>query len=191
MSSKTDTTSHFTKSHPAAPWSAKRISITALFVAAATITSYLSIPLFPAAPYLKYDPSGALCLIAGFAGGPSLGLYVSLLMWLPHFPVDPIGACMGAIAAVSMTVPAALVYQHHRTRSGAFAAMVAGAAICLAACIGANLLITPLYTALDTAGVAKLIWPVILPFNAVKIFLNCLICSAVYKNVSAVMGRLS
>ncbi|BBA48723.1 hypothetical protein BBJK_02553 [Bifidobacterium bifidum LMG 13195] len=54
-------------------WSTRRIAMYALFVALAMATSFISFPILPnpAFSFLKYDPSGIVCLIAGFAYGPA------------------------------------------------------------------------------------------------------------------------
>ena len=48
----------------------KKIALAALFTAASLILSFIQIPIFPAAPWLMYDPSGIVCLIAALAFGP-------------------------------------------------------------------------------------------------------------------------
>ena len=60
----------------------KRIALTALFTAASLMASFIQIPIFPAAPWLMYDPSGIICLIAGMAFGPKLGCAVAVISWL-------------------------------------------------------------------------------------------------------------
>ena len=52
----------------------KKIALAGLFTALALIASFIELPIFPAAPWLKYDPSGVVCLIAALAFGPKLGL---------------------------------------------------------------------------------------------------------------------
>ena len=53
-------------------WSTKTIAVTALFCAlAAVCTLFIEIPLLPGVPWLQYDPSGIVALVAGFAFGPA------------------------------------------------------------------------------------------------------------------------
>ncbi|MCH3967636.1 MAG: ECF transporter S component [Atopobiaceae bacterium] len=170
-------------------WNTRRIATCALFVAVAIVASFIELPIFPAAPYLKYDPSGIVCLVAGLAFGPATGALVCVLMWLPHLFVDPFGALMGIVAAVSLTVPTALVYQHIHTRRGAVIGMAVGAVVCLAACIGGNLVVTPLYSAVSVDQVAAMIVPILLPFNLLKIAINCVVTFLVYKSVSKLVGE--
>ncbi len=54
---------------------ARRIAMYALFVALAMVTSFIEFPITPVT-WLKYDPSGIVCLIAGFAYGPAAAAIV-------------------------------------------------------------------------------------------------------------------
>ena len=108
-------------------WSTKRIAMYALFVALAMAVSFLEFPLMPAAPWLKYDPSGIVCLVAGFAYGPSAAAIVSVLGFLPHIFTNPWGSIMAIGVALALSVPAALIYRRHTSRKGALAGIVVGA----------------------------------------------------------------
>ena len=83
----------------------KRIALTALFTAASLMASFIQIPIFPAAPWLMYDPSGIICLIAGMAFGPKLGCAVAVISWLPRILLDPIGAPMGILSTCALVIP--------------------------------------------------------------------------------------
>ena len=65
-------------------WSTKRIAMYALFVALAMAVSLIEFPIIPGVQWLKYDPSGIVCLVAGFAFGPSAAVIVSVLGFVPH-----------------------------------------------------------------------------------------------------------
>lgn len=84
--------SHSTGAADRGRWSTQRIAMYALFVALAMAVSFIEIPLMPAAPWLKYDPSGIVCILAGFAFGPSGAVIVSVLGFVPHLFVNPLGA---------------------------------------------------------------------------------------------------
>ena len=58
--------SHTTGVADSGRWSTRRIAMYALFVALAMVTSFIEFPITPVT-WLKYDPSGIVCLIAGFA----------------------------------------------------------------------------------------------------------------------------
>lgn len=173
-------------------WSTKRIAITALFCAVATIcTLFLEFPIIPGVTFLKYDPSTLIALIAGFAFGPSTGVIVSTIPYLPHMATQSgiYGMVMAIIATLSLVVPASLVYRRNTTFGGAVAGMCVGAVVCLACCIGANMLITPIYMGAPTQVVIDMIVPVLLPFNVAKIAINCVATAIVYKPITKALGN--
>lgn len=181
--------SHSTTNSAQGTWSTKRIALCALFVAVAMVASFIELPIFPPAPWLKYDPSGVVCLVAGLAFGPSTGALVSVLSWLPHLIMNPWGGLMGILCALALTLPAALIYQHNQTRNGAIVGMVVGALVTLAVAIVANIIVTPLYAGVTTADVIAMVVPILLPFNVIKVALNCVITLIAYKSISKLVGE--
>ena len=172
-------------------WSTRRIAMYALFVALAMAASLIELPIFPVAPWLKYDPSGIVCLIAGFAFGPYAAAIVSVLGFLPHVFTSPWGALMGVLVALAISVPASLVYRRKRTRGGAMAGMALGMAIALVVALVSNLLVTPLYAHMTVAQVAAMIVPILLPFNLLKFAIHAVVTFLIYKPVTALIDRAS
>ncbi|EUB31129.1 ECF transporter S component [Olsenella uli] len=168
-------------------WSTKRIAVTALFCAVAAIcTLLLEFPILPGVTWLKYDPSGIVALVAGFAFGPSTAAVVSVIPYLVHLATQSgvYGVIMAILATLSLSVPAALVYRRDTTMRGAVLGMAAGAVVCLVACILGNIAITPLYAGMSADAVVALVVPALLPFNLLKIAINCVVAALVYKPVS-------
>lgn len=180
---------HSTGVGDAGRWSTRRIAMYALFVALSMAVSFIEFPLMPAAPWLKYDPSGVVCLVAGFAFGPSAAAIVSVLGFLPHLFTNPWGTLMSVLVALALSVPAALIYRRRRTRASALVGILVGALFALVVVLGANLVITPMYAHMSMADVAKLIVPVLLPFNLIKFALNGVITFLVYKPISTLLNR--
>ena len=67
---------------------------------------------------------------------------------------------------------------------GAITGLVVGAVVCLAAVILANIVVTPLYMGAPRETVVGMIVPVLLPFNLLKIAINCVVTALVYKPIS-------
>ena len=133
----------------------------------------IQIPIFPAAPWLMYDPSGIVCLLAALAFGPKLGAAVAILSWLPRVFLDPFGAPMGMLSTCCLIIPTAIIYaKSGNTRAGSIAGMVFGAALSIVAACALNLVVTPLYTAVTMEQVAGMILPILLPFNTLKMVIN-------------------
>ncbi|KFJ07616.1 hypothetical protein BTHE_0100 [Bifidobacterium thermophilum] len=172
-------------------WSTRRIAMYACFVALSMALSFIEFPLIPGVQWLKYDPSGIVALVAGFAYGPAAALIVSILGFVPHLFINPWGTVMAWLVAVGMSVPAAAIYQRKRTRSGAALGLVIGTVIALVLAIVGNLIITPLYAHMTVSQVAALIVPALLPFNLAKYAINCVVTFLVYKPVSELLNRSS
>ena len=151
----------------------RKIALAALFTAASLILSFIQIPIFPAAPWLMYDPSGIVCLIAALAFGPKMGAAVAIISWVPRVFLDPFGAPMGMISTCAYVIPAALIYaKSRRSRIASLAGMVTGAILSVVFSCAMNLVVTPLYTAVSMADVAAMVIPILLPFNALKMVIN-------------------
>ena len=129
--------------------------------------------------------------MAGFAFGPATGAAVSVLPYLVHLATQSgvYGMLMAILATLSLVLPASLVYRRDTTRRGAVLGMVVGAVVCLAACILGNLVVTPLYSGMPVQAVVALIVPALLPFNLIKIAINCALAYLVYKPVSKALGN--
>ncbi|WP_288295843.1 ECF transporter S component [uncultured Bifidobacterium sp.] len=170
-------------------WSTRRIAVYALFVALSMAVSFIEFPLIPGVPWLKYDPSGIVCLVAGFAYDPAAAVLVSVLGFVPHVFADPWGSLMAIAVALAMSVPAALVYRRLRTRRGALIGIIAGAVVALAVAIIGNLLVTPIYADMTVEQVAAMIVPALLPFNLAKLAVHGVVTFLIYKPISNLLNR--
>ncbi|WP_291527212.1 ECF transporter S component [Bifidobacterium sp. UBA744] len=170
-------------------WSTKRIAVYALFVALSMVLSFVEVPIFPAAPFLKYDPSGIVMLIVGFAYGPAAAAIVSVLGFVPHLFTNPWGALMAILVALSLSVPAAFIYRRKRTRAGAVIGMLVGAALAVVVAILGNLVITPIYTGWPVSEVAALIVPALLPFNILKMAIHGVVTFLIYRPISNLLDK--
>lgn len=170
-------------------WSTRRIAVYALFVALSMAVSFIEFPLIPGVPWLKYDPSGIVCLVAGFAYGPAAAVLVSVLGFVPHVFADPWGSLMAIAVALAMSVPAALIYHRLRTRRGALIGIIAGAVVALVVAIIGNLLVTPIYADMTVEQVAAMIVPALLPFNLAKLAVHGVVTFLIYKPISNLLNR--
>lgn len=170
-------------------WSTRRIAVYALFVALSMAVSFIEFPLIPGVPWLKYDPSGIVCLVAGFAYGPAAAVLVSVLGFVPHVFADPWGSLMAIAVALAMSVPAALIYRRARTRRGALIGIITGAVVALVVAIIGNLLVTPIYADMTVEQVAAMIVPALLPFNLAKLAVHGVVTFLIYKPISNLLNR--
>lgn len=172
-------------------WSTRKVVTLALFTALCIILSFVEIALFPAAPYLKYDPSAVVAVFAAFSYGPASGLLVGAVSAVVHglFMGDPWGSLMTVIVLVCLIVPAGLVYRAKPTRAGALAGLVVGAVLSIAGAVLGNLLITPIYTGTSVEAVAALVVPVLLPFNVIKAAVNVVLAFLLYEPVEKLVAK--
>lgn len=177
--------------HEASGWGTRRIAVTALLCAMAAIcTLLLEFPILPGVTWLKYDPSGIVALIAGFAFGPATGAVVSVIPYLVHVTTASgvYGMIMAVLATFSLVMPASLIYRRNRTMRGAVLGLVTGGVVCLVACIVGNLIVTPFYTGMPLDAVIALIVPALLPFNLIKIAINCAVFAFIMRPAFKAMG---
>lgn len=167
----------------------RAIAIIAVFTAISATLSYIEIPLMPAAPWLKYDPSGVISLVVSLVFGPISGALVAILSWIPRLLTNPIGATMNIVAAISMVIPAGYLYQRSKTIGSAVSGMALGICCSVTVSIVLNFIATPLYYGGTPADVLKMILPVLIPFNLIKLFINCGITLLVYKTVSNMVHK--
>ena len=170
-------------------WSTKRIAMYALFVALSMAVSFVEFPIVPGVEWLKYDPSGIVSLVAGFAYGPAAAVIVSVLGFLPHLFTNPWGTLMAVLVALALSVPASLIYKKNKTRKGALIGIIVGAVVALAVAIVGNIIVTPFYAHMTTAQVVALIVPALLPFNALKFTIHGVVTSLIYKPISNLLNR--
>ena len=170
-------------------WSTKRIAMYALFVALSMAVSFVEFPIVPGVEWLKYDPSGIVSLVAGFAYGPAAAVIVSVLGFLPHLFTNPWGTLMAVLVALALSVPAALIYRRNKTRKGAVIGIIVGAIAALAMAIVGNIIVTPVYAHMTTAQVVALIVPALLPFNALKFTIHGVVTFLIYKPISNLLNR--
>lgn len=99
-----------------------------LLAAMAVILYYIEIPVVA---FYKLDLSTMPAILAGFAMGPVQGAAVVIVKNLVHM-LGTSTACVGEMADILMScafvIPASLLYQRNKTRSGALRAMLAGGA---------------------------------------------------------------
>ena len=99
---------------------------------------------------------------------------------------------MAILATLTMTLPAAAII-HGRTTSTKVMifGLVVGGICSVIACIGGNLVVTPIYTGMSTDAVIGLILPALLPFNIVKVLINGIVCALIGKSALRALNVFS
>lgn len=160
----------------------RRLAAVAVLAAASAVAMMtVHFPIVPSATFLKYDPSDAGALLAGFWMGPGPGVLAVLikdvLFWLIRGG-NPLGPLADFMAAGTFVGVAAWVYRlAGRGRPAApigalVPAIVIGTLARVLVMVGANFPILYVEFGMAPQRVASLLLPAIIPFNGLKGLLN-------------------
>lgn len=170
------------------PKTKKLTTIAMLTAISAVLITLVHFPIFPAAPFLQYDPADAAILIGTFAFGPLAGLSITIIASaIQAFLLGGdgmYGFLMHVIASGTLALVAGLIYRALHTRTGAFIGLLAGSLAMGLTMMAANHFITPYFMGAPTEMVDAMLIPVVLPFNLLKAGINSIITFLVYKTVS-------
>ncbi|MBR6736377.1 MAG: ECF transporter S component [Oscillospiraceae bacterium] len=181
----------------------KRMTVTAMFAAVATVLMFLETPLPMMPPFLKLDPSALPILIGSFILGPSSAAAMAFIKAFVHVFSSTTGG-VGELADFLMTfafaATAAVVYRRHHTKKGAVLACVAGTvALTVTAMLANYFLLIPFYSNVmpleaifaaceavnpNITGMSGYIFYGVMPFNLFKGAVISLITFPVYKKLS-------
>lgn len=163
--------------------SVKRLTQMAMLTAISIVLAiFVRFPLFPAAPWMLYDPADVPIFVGTLLFGPGAGLAMAGVAGLIVHQGGPLGIIMHFASTGGFVLVAGLLYRFRKTpASAAVALLVATAATC-AIMVGLNLLVVPLFApAMDWQDVVPMILPVILPFNALKYTANSVLAYVLWR----------
>ena len=173
--------------------SVKKLCVLAMLAAVSFIvanTLYISI--FPAAPFLKYEPKDVIITIGGFLYGPLASLLISVVVSLPEMLISgsgPIGGVMDILSTCSFACVAALLYKRRHTLAGAVSGLALGSILMVIAMLLWNWLVSPLYMGVERAVIESMLLPIFLPFNLLKTGLNSALVLFLYKPVVTALRK--
>lgn len=173
----------------------KRIaSLSVLAAVSVVFTALVHFPIFPAVPFLEYDPADIPVIIAGFAFGPSAGVIITfaaaIIQGLTVSAQSGIyGILMHIIATSFLVVTSSVIYKHNKTKKGAVISLICGILAMMLSMIPANLIITPYFMGVDRALVKGLLIYII-AFNLIKAAVNSAITFFIYKKISGLLHSL-
>lgn len=157
-----------------------------LLAALSMLLMLIRFPLF--LPFLEYDMADVPILIGTFLYGPWWGLLLTAAVCvLQGVTVSAgsglIGILMHFFATGGFVIVAGLIYRWRHTFRGALLALVCGSLTMILLMVPLNLIFTGYFMGTPIEVVKSLLWPAIIPFNAVKAFGNSLITLLVYKAI--------
>ncbi len=173
--------------------STKQLVVMAMLAAVSIVfVSVIHFPLFPAAPFLEYDPADIPILIGTFMYGPIAGFLLTVIVsFIQGSTVSAgsgiIGIVMHIVATGSCALIAGSIYYRNKTKKTAMIALLVGALTMTAAMVLMNLILTPIFMGTPMEVVLPMIVPIILPFNLLKSGINCVITFILYKSISHII----
>ena len=168
----------------------KKIARLAMLTALSVVlVAAFHFPIFPAAPYLEYDPADIPVLLAGLMYGPVAGIAVaacaSVIQGLTVSAASGVtGIVMHFLATGSLVLVSSLIAKKSGGRK-TLLGLALGSLTMVAVMCGWNLVFTPMFTGMPVSEVAKMLVPVIIPFNAIKAGVNSLLAYIVYRAIAA------
>ncbi len=175
-------------------FSAKRMALMAVFVALSYAVSFLEIPLFPSAPFLKLDFGNVFILLIGFLLGPVEGVVVCLLKECLRMLSSSSGG-VGEIAnffvtAAYLLLPS-LLYRFYKGLKVVIPALVGGCLLGTGAALLTNRFITfPLYMGAGAVGAFKEFFWIIVGFNLIKTVSVGILTVLLYKRLSNFLKKM-
>ena len=171
----------------------KQMVVMAMLAAISIVfVTVIHFPVFPAAPFLEYDPADIPILIGTFIYGPAAGLVLTVVVSIIQGATvsagsGVIGVVMHIVATGSCVMVAGLIYWKRKTRMSAAISLVVGALIMTLAMVLLNLVLTPLFLGAPLEAVLQMLVPIIIPFNLLKAGINCFITFLLYKSIAHII----
>lgn len=172
----------------------KKMATMAVLAALSIVLMLLiKFPIIPAAPYLIYEPADVPIFIGTFLFGPFAGLLITVVVSGIQALMSPdgwVGFVMHVTATGAFVIAAGIIYKKFHNIKGAVVALISGTLAMTLIMIPVNLVIQTLFRDMEFAEVARLLIPVVIPFNLVKAGLNSIITFLVYKRISNIFHKL-
>ena len=155
------------------------------------LVAIIHLPIFPAVPFLEYDPADIPILIGTFAFGPVSGVILTVVTAIIQgitvsAQSGPYGIIMHIVATSTLVLTAGIIYAREKTKKRAVIGLVCGTLAMTAIMVPANMIITPIFMGMPLEGLMPFM-PWIVLFNLVKAGINSLVTFLVYKKISPLL----
>ena len=166
-----------------------RLTTLGMLAALSLVLVFFNFPLFPTAPFLKFDFADIPLLICSMLFGPLPSLAVLFVVSVVQAFLlggdSYLGCIMHFVASGAMLVVTGLLCSRSSRTSRTVLGLALGALTMTALMIPMNYLITPLYLgghSPETLGIiTSLLLPAIVPFNIIKSSVNCLLAFVIFR----------
>ncbi len=172
----------------------RNLVMISLLAATSFVLMYVvQVPLLPAAPFLKWDPSDLPNVLGGFMLGPTgailIALLKSVLFLIFKGSEGPIGATMAFASSAALAATAALIYKRIPNKRGILLGLALGTVM-----LAVSMSLVNYYWALGAWGIPKdqhLLWvkSTIIPFNLLRGLVSSLLFYPVFVAVQRPLRR--
>jgi len=175
-----------------------RLTTLGMLAALSLVLVMFNFPLFPAAPFLKFDFADIPLLICAMIFGPLPSLAVLFVVSVVQAFLlggdSYLGCIMHFVASGAMLVVVGLLCRGSKKIGRTILGLALGALTMTLLMIPMNYLITPLYLGGHSQQnidiISSLMLPTIIPFNIIKSSVNCLLAFVVFRLLHAFFVRL-
>lgn len=175
------------------------VMVGVLSALAVSVALLIHFPIFPAVPFLEYDPADVVIYLATYLFGMPMGLIITAIVSIIQgITVSASSGIYGIISHIlatgSYVVIAGLIRKWMKKKSGMPVSVVLGAVATTAIMTGWNMLIVPLYMPGATTEYIVSILGFIVLFNLIKTCVNgtmaVLLTLALEKPLGAITKKL-
>lgn len=173
----------------------KKLTVMAVFIALSIILVYfVHFPIFPAVPFLEYDPADIPILIGTFIYGPLAGFMITCIASvIQGMTVSSasgvIGILMHIFATGSYVLIVGVIYKRRPSNKRAVIGLVFGIIAVTISMVIWNIIFTPLFLGTPIDQVLPLILPFIIPFNVLKAGVNGVMSFLLYKRLKGILYK--
>lgn len=175
----------------------KRIAFMAIFVALSYAVSFIEIPLFPTAPFLKLDFGNVFILLVGFLLGPIEGIIVCALkesLRMLSSSSGGVGELANMLVTTSYILLPSVAYRFRKGLKTVIPTLILACCMGTAVALLANRYINfPLYEAflgMPAKEAFGTLWGAILAFNLIKTVLISILTVLLYKRLSNFLKKI-
>lgn len=173
---------------------ALKIAKMAMLVAISIVLVLLiHFPIFPAVPFLEYDPADIPILIGGLAFGPIAGailtVVTSVIQGLTVSAGSGVyGIIMHIIATLTLVLTSSIIYSSKKNRKRAVIGLACGCGAMVVVMFFANMWITPAFMGLPLHVLMDYMVFIVL-FNLIKAVVNSAVTFILYKKISPFLHK--
>ncbi|HBK86868.1 MAG TPA: hypothetical protein DDZ53_12650 [Firmicutes bacterium] len=163
----------------------RNLVMISLLTAMSLVLMYaIQIPLLPAAPFLKWDPSDLPNVLGGVILGPWAAVIITfikcLLFLLFKGTSGPIGSFMAFASGIALAVPCSIIYRRWSNHYGLLFGLATGTVV-----LTITMVLVNYYWALGVYGIPAelhlgLVKTTVLPFNLLRGILSSVLIYPVY-----------